>query len=139
VGLAENKDFFTRYIETIFNDGRHDQLSEFVSPDAVDHDPLPGTEGMPILEGLTAFLDMRRQAFPDFKYTIEDVLAEGDKVFGRLTMHGTHSGAFLGTPASGAQVEMKVMTLVHIQDGKITNHWGRPDMISLLRQIGAIK
>ncbi len=66
---------------------------------------------LPILEGLASFLDMRRQAFPDVMYTIEDVLAEGDKVFGRLTMHGTHTGAFLGSP----------------------------DMVSLLRQIGAIK
>lgn len=139
MGEVENKEFFTRYIETIFNDGRHEALPEFVAAEAVDHDPLPGTEGLPILEGLTAFLDMRRQAFPDFKYTIEDVLAEGDKVFGRLTMHGTHQGAFLGIQPTGAQVEMKVMTLIRLQDGKVMEHWGRPDMISLLRQIGAIK
>jgi steroid delta-isomerase-like uncharacterized protein len=136
---AENKDFFKHYIEVIFNEGRHDRLADFVAVDAVDHDPLPGTENMPILEGLASFLDMRRQAFPDFKYTIEDVLAEGDKVFGRLVMHGTHTGAFLGIPASNAQVEMKVMTLVRLQDGKVQEHWGRPDMVSLLRQIGAIK
>jgi steroid delta-isomerase-like uncharacterized protein len=136
---AENKAFFREYIEVIFNEGAHDRLPDFVAEDAVDHDPLPGTEGMPILQGLTAFLDMRRQAFPDFKYTIEDVLAEGDKVFGRLVMHGTHTGAVLGNPASGAQVEMKVMTLVRIEDGKVKEHWGRPDMIALLRQIGAIK
>ena len=66
------------------DEGAHDRLAEFVSADAVDHDPLPGTEGMPILEGLASFLDMRRQAFPDFKYTIEDVLAEGDKVIDAL-------------------------------------------------------
>ena len=136
---AENKEFFRRYIEVIFNEGRHDLLADYVASDAVDHDPLPGTENMPILEGLATFLDMRRQAFPDFKYTIEDVLAEGDKVFGRLTMHGTHTGAFLGIPASGASCEMKVMTLVRLQDGKVQEHWGRPDMMSLLRQIGAIK
>ena len=135
---AENKEFFRRDIEVIFNEGRHDRLPEFVAEDAVDHDPLPGTEGLPILEGLGKFLDMRRQAFPDFKYTIEDVLAEGDKVFGRLTMHGTHTGAFLGHAPSGVQAEMKVMTLVRLQDGKVMEHWGRPDMMSLLRQIGAL-
>jgi steroid delta-isomerase-like uncharacterized protein len=139
MALEENKDFFRHYIEVIFNEGAHDRLAEFVASDAVDHDPLPGTEGLPILEGLAAFLDMRRQAFPDFKYTIEDVMAEDDKVFGRLTMHGTHTGAFLGIPASGVPVEMKVMTLVRLQDGKVAEHWGRPDMVSLLRQIGAIK
>jgi steroid delta-isomerase-like uncharacterized protein len=136
---AENKEFFRRYIEVIFNEGRHDLLPDYVASDAVDHDPLPGTEAMPILEGLATFLAMRRQAFPDFKYTIEDVLAEGDKVFGRLTMNGTHTGAFLGIPASGVSAEMKVMTLVRLQDGKVQEHWGRPDMMSLLRQIGAIK
>lgn len=136
---AENKEFFRRYIEVIFNEGRHDLLPDYVASDAVDHDPLPGTETMPILQGLASFLEMRRQAFPDFKYTIEDVLAEGDKVFGRLTMHGTHTGAFLGIPASGVNAEMKVMTLVRLQDGKVQEHWGRPDMMSLLRQIGAIK
>lgn len=116
------------YIEVIFNEGAHDRLAEYVAADAVDHDPLPGTEACRSSRGLAAFLDMRRQAFPVFKYTIEDVLAEGDKVFGRLTMHGTHTGAFLGIPASGVPVEMKVMTLVRRQDGKVAEHWGRPDM-----------
>jgi predicted ester cyclase len=54
-------------------------------------------------------------------------------------MHGTHTGAFLGIPASGAKAEMKVMTLVRLQDGKVAEHWGRPDMMSLMCQIGALK
>ena len=66
------------------------------------------------------------------------MLAEGDKVFGRLTMQGTHTGAFLGHPASGAKAEIKVMTLVRIEDGKVIEHWGRPDTVSLLRQIGGL-
>ncbi|MDQ3643718.1 MAG: ester cyclase, partial [Actinomycetota bacterium] len=76
---AENKEFFRRYIEVVFNDGRHDLLPDFVLEDAVDHDPVPDAEGLAILEGLTAFLEMRRRAFPDLRYTIDEVMAEGDK------------------------------------------------------------
>lgn len=76
---AENKELFRRYIAVVFNEGRHDLLPDFVFEDAVDHDPVPDAEGLPILEGLTAFLEMRRRAFPDITYTIDEVMAEGER------------------------------------------------------------
>jgi steroid delta-isomerase-like uncharacterized protein len=133
---AENKEFFRRLIEVVFNEGRHDLLRDFVSETSVDHNPVPDAEGQPVLDGLTTFLEMRRRAFPDLVYTIDEVMAEDDKVFGLLTLRGTHTGASGGFPPSGAQVEMKEMTLVRIQDGKIVERWGIVDMASLLRQFG---
>jgi hypothetical protein len=62
---AENKEFFRRYVEVVFDAVRHELLPDFVSVDAIDHDPAPDAEGVPILEGLSALLQMRRRAFPD--------------------------------------------------------------------------
>lgn len=133
---AENKEFFRRYTESVLNEGRLDLLPDFVLEDAVDHNPVPEAEGLPILDGLTTFLQMRRRAFPDLTYTIEEMMAEGDKVFGLLALHGTHTGASGGFPPSGAEVEMKEMVLVRIQDGKIVERWAIADVASLLRQFG---
>jgi steroid delta-isomerase-like uncharacterized protein len=133
---AENKEFFRRYIEVVFDAGRHELLPDFVSADAIDHDPLPDADGVPILEGLTEFLQMRRRAFPDLSYTIEEMLAEGDRVFGLLTVRGTHTGAYGGYPPSGTQLEMREMTLIRIQDGKVVERWGLADLVRLFRQLG---
>ncbi len=133
MGADENKALFVRYTEEVFTQGKHELLYEYLDPGAVDHDPVPGSDGT--IDALKAFLDRRRAAFPDFRYAIEDVIAEGDKVVGRLTMHGTHEGEFLGHAPTGKPVEMKIITIVRIADGKIVEHWGRPDLVGFMRQL----
>lgn len=73
---------------------------------------------------------------PDLALPIEDVVAEGDKVLVRLRVKGSHGGDLMGVPATGRPIDIAVMDLFVIQDGKLVEHWALLDNLSLLRQIG---
>ena len=76
-----------------------------------------------------------RVAFPDAQSTLEDIFAEGDRVAYRLTIRGTHTGEFLGVPASGRQVAVSFIAIVRIVDGKLVEEWGGLDQPDLIRQM----
>jgi predicted ester cyclase len=76
-----------------------------------------------------------RAAFPDAEATLEDLLAEGDRVAYRLTIRGTHRGAFLGVPPTGRRVTVAFFAIVRIEDGKVAEEWGGLDQVDLLRQL----
>ena len=76
--------------------------------------------------------------FPDYQTVIEDLVAEEDKVAARIKMTGTHTGDFMGIPATGTRVEFSGMYIVRIKEGRITEHWGEEDGVSLLTQLGAM-
>ena len=78
-----------------------------------------------------------RAAFPDITIEVEDVVESGDLIAFRSTMRGTHLGEFLGIPASGRQVTVGLLDLVRVADGEFIEQWGGPDMLDLLRQLGA--
>jgi steroid delta-isomerase-like uncharacterized protein len=78
-----------------------------------------------------------RTAFPDARATLEDIVAEGDRVAYRLTIRGTHEGAFLGVPATGKRVEVSFLAIVRVAGGKLVEEWGGLDQVDLLRQLGA--
>jgi len=86
-----------RIPEEVFNKGNLAIADEVFAPNYIEHVPLP--PGMPTgIAGLKAFVTGLRAAFPDFKYTVEDEMTEGDQVVQRLTASGTHQGEFLGWP-----------------------------------------
>src|SRR5664279_2628715 len=99
-----------------------------ISPDVLDHAAQPGTP--PGLEGVRQFFTMLITAFPDLAATVEDVLAEGDRVSARITVRGTHTGPFLGIPPTGKPATLSVMDMYRIADGKIAEHWGLTDQVS---------
>jgi predicted ester cyclase len=74
-------------------------------------------------------------AFPDAEVTLEDIFAEGDRVVYRLTIRGTHTGDFLGVPASGRAVAVSFVAIVRIADGKLVEEWGGLDQPDLIRQM----
>ena len=76
--------------------------------------------------------------FPDYQTVIEDIIAEGDKVAARIRMTGTHTGPFMGIPASGRKVDFTGMYIARIEGGKIVEHWSEEDALSLMRQIGVM-
>lgn len=90
----QNKAIYRRFIQEVFNEGRVDLLHEVLSNSYVFHDAPPGTPSGP--EGVKQIVTMFRAAFPDLKITIEDQVAEGDKVCSRSTMRGTHRGVIFG-------------------------------------------
>ena len=87
--------------------------------------------------GYLTIIAMMRAGFPDIQWTLEELIAEGDKVAARFTMRGTHQGTFFGVPSSGKTIEVKAMNFYRIADGQIVEEHGQPDLLGLLQQIGA--
>lgn len=77
-------------------------------------------------------------AFPDGRWELEDLVAEGDKVAVRDTFHGTHQGVFLGVPPTGRQVTMGGIHIFALAEGQIVDHWNQRDQLGLMQQLGAI-
>jgi steroid delta-isomerase-like uncharacterized protein len=90
----------------------------------------------PTKDGVKTFFETVLAAFPDFKMTPQQVIAESDLVSVYLTATGTHRGEFLGIPATNKSVSVNVFDLMRVQNGKITEHWGITDNASLMQQLG---
>ena len=133
----QNKALIGRLIEETFNRGNMSLANEILAPGFVDHEELPGGISND-REGFKTLTTMLRSAFPDFKATIEDILAEGDKVVVRMTWSGTQKGEFMGIPATGKSVSFGVIDIIRIAGGKVVEHWGQMDSMGLMQQIGAI-
>lgn len=137
MSIEQNKALVRRMVEEIFNRGNIGRADEFLAPDFVEHEELP--PGMPSgREGVTQLTAMLRRAFPDFKATIDDMVAEGDKVVLRMTWRGTHKGEFMGVPPTGKSVSFGVIDIIRVAGGKLAEHWGQMDSMGLMQQLGAI-
>ena len=130
----QNMERFRRLILVGFGQGDLAVVDELFAPDFVEHQAGVRPPSAAGVKGIIAYL---RQALPDLTYTIEDLAASGDKVWGRLRSRGTHRGTFMGIPPTGAQIAITVIDICRFVDGKIVEHWGVPDRLSLLEQIGA--
>ncbi len=135
MSIEENKKIVQRYQE-IYNSNDLDALGEVVSEDLLTPKIMPGIPtGM---EGAKAAHRIMLAGFPDYRTIIEDLFAEGDKVAVRITMMGTNTGSFMGIPATGKHVSFTGIYIARIADGKIVEHWGEEDSVSLLQQLGAL-
>ena len=99
---TENKNIARRYMDKLWNEKNLDELNNLVSADFVNYSPLPGMP--PDREGLKQFLSFSGETFPDGHYTIEDMIAEGNKVMIRGSFEGTHRGEFMGVSGSGKEI-----------------------------------
>ena len=131
-----NKALIRRLVEKVQNQHNVDALDEFLAPSFVNYDPLPGLPGT--LEGAKQLHTMLFAAFPDLQMTIHDQAAEGDKVWTRKTASGTHRGELFGIPATGKHVSWKIIDIMTIRNGKVTEHWVVADVMSLMQQLGAV-
>ena len=124
---------FTEFINT----ASETLAAELISPDAIFH--VPGrSEPMRGPAGYLAIIQMMRGGFPDIQWTIEEMVAEGDKVAARFTMRGTHLGTFFGTPATGKKIAVQALNIYRLSGGQIVEETGQPDLLGLLQQIGAV-
>jgi steroid delta-isomerase-like uncharacterized protein len=135
--VSEKNKAATRAEFEIWGTGELDKLDELVAPNVVHHDPYDpyAEEG---LEGLKRSIELNRTAFPDIEITVEDQVAEGDKVVTRWTAAMTHKGELGGVKPSGKRVTMRGTTIERFEDGKVVEAWRSMDTLGLLRQIGAI-
>jgi steroid delta-isomerase-like uncharacterized protein len=111
--------------------------AELIAPDAIFH--VPGQpEALRGPGGYLALVGMLRGGFPDLQWTLEDVVAEEEHVAARYTMRGTHRGAFFGVPPTGRPITVQSMAFYRIAGGQFVEEHGLPDMLGLMRQIGAV-
>jgi len=139
MSVEENKAVVRRFIEAA-NNIRGDVtkikpfIDEFLAPTHVHHTPT----GENRLERTVGVYNMIVGAFPDLHYTIDDIIAEGDRVVTRLTQTATHRGPFQGIPATGKPVSFKGVDIFKVANGKSTDEWSFPDMLGLMQQLGAL-
>ena len=136
MSTEENKALVRRYTQEVFNAHNPDRTQEFVAGNVVSHNLPPG---MPSgVEGIKQMTHMFVSAFPDLHLTIEDVIAEGDKVVERWTGTGTQQGAFAGIPPTGKRVTTTGIDIFRIANGKVVEHWSNSNDLGVFQQLGVI-
>ncbi len=135
MSAEENKALLRRYVEEVWQNGNIAALDDFLAPTYQRH--VSPTAPPLTREGQTQRLTRFRAAFPDVELTVEDVLAEGDRIAFRSTIHGTHQGAFQGIAPTGIRITVALLDVVRIEKGRFAEQWGGPDLLDLLRQLGA--
>jgi steroid delta-isomerase-like uncharacterized protein len=133
---AANKAVIRSFIEDVLNAGDLARANDLVHESFIELDPLPGQQQG--REGLKAVISQLRSAFPDIRWTIAEMVSEGDKVVTRFTWVGTHRGAFLGIPATGKPVEVKGVVIDRLEAAKMADSRILMDTLGLLQQLGAI-
>ena len=130
------KALYRQFVEDIINGGRYELIPEIFDPGYLDHSAPPGAPGG--LGGVEAVFRMFRGGFPDVHFNIQSMLAEGDKVATRVVGSGTHNGAFMGIAPTGKKATWGSHGIFRVANGRIVEHWGQPDILALLAQIGGI-
>ena len=134
MSTERNKAVARRVWKEAINEGNLSVLDEIVAEDAVDHSAVPGTaQGR---EGVKQMISMYQNAFSDFHATLEDLIAEGDKVVQRVTVRGTHTGELMGIPPTGKDIEISAIHISRFKDGKEVEHWSNADIMGMMQQLG---
>ena len=137
VSAEENKALARRWFEDLFNTGNLEVTDEIIAPEHVNHDPtLPDIPTGP--EGQKQIVNLYRGAFTNAHISVEDQLAEGDRVVTRWTGSGTHQGELMGVAPTGNQVRITGITINRVSGGKIVESWSNYDAFGMMQQIGAI-
>jgi steroid delta-isomerase-like uncharacterized protein len=138
MSIDTNKAVARRFLVEIFGEGKLAVADEIIAPDHINGGPgaLPGLPPGP--EGSKQFVTAYRNAFPDVKFTVDEQIAEGDKVVTRWSAHGTHKGELAGIPPTGKSAKVTGMGIDRIVNGKIVETWGVFDQFGMLKQLGVI-
>jgi steroid delta-isomerase-like uncharacterized protein len=137
MSTEQNKTLVGRWWEALDQGTALQMIGETYASDYILHDPsLP----QPVhgVEGVRAFVTSVLAAFPDAQYTIEELIAENDKVVQYITVRGTHQAEFQGIPATGRQISVWIMVISRIANGKIVEEWQLFDALGMLQQMGVI-
>ena len=130
-----NKQVFRQLIEEGFSQGKLEVLDDVFAPNFIEHQDgfVP-----PNVEGVKGAIVSLRTAAPDLKLTIEEIIANGEKTWARITGRGTHRGPFMGRPATGRPFAITVIDICRFENGKIVEHWGVADRLSMMAQLGLL-
>jgi steroid delta-isomerase-like uncharacterized protein len=125
--MTEENKAIARRVYEIISTGDFDRAEEIVDPDAPDNELLPDDPPAKLIDTFEETFSEAREAFPELTVRVEEVMAEGDRVAARMTMHGTHRGEFQGIAPTGKRVEVRAIDMFRISNGKIVEHWGHAD------------
>jgi steroid delta-isomerase-like uncharacterized protein len=125
--MTEENKAIARQVYEIVSTGDFGRAAEIVDQNAPDNELLSHDPPAKLIDTFKDTFAEAREGFPDLSITIEDVMAEGDRVAARVTMRGTHLGEFQGIAPTGKRVEVKAMDMFRISNGKIVEHWGHAD------------
>jgi steroid delta-isomerase-like uncharacterized protein len=136
MSTGENKAVVRRFFEELLSTDNLALADEILSPDfrfyfAGSPDPMD-------LKRYKDFLAARRAAFPDRRFAVEDMIAEGDKVSARFTMRGTHNGELRGIAPSGREVTMSGIDIIRLKEGKMVEDKVEVDQLGMMQQLGMI-
>jgi steroid delta-isomerase-like uncharacterized protein len=133
---SDSKAVVRRYYDAVLNQRRVEVLDEIAAEDYLEHDPFPG-QGNGRAD-LKARVGMLFGAFNPLHFTIEDLIAGGDKVVVRWTNAGTQSGGFMGMPATGKEFGIAGIDIHVVRDGRLAEHWHVVDMLAQMQQLGFV-
>jgi len=125
-----------RLIDEGFNQGRLTVADELIAHDLIEHQNY-GPQHAPGPSGVKAVILSLRSAFSDFHLRIEDVAINGELVWLRSVATGTHAGPYMGRPPTGLPIRVEVFDVLRVHAGQVVEHWGVPDRLGALQQIGA--
>jgi steroid delta-isomerase-like uncharacterized protein len=134
----ENKAKARRLLEEGFSQGDVGVVDEVLASDFVCYDPNSESGVVRGADTIKGEIEYFRNALSDLTYTIEDQIAEGDKVVTRYTVSGTHQGELFGVPATGEQVRMTGIAIDRFEEGKMVEEWPEYDLLGVMRQLGAV-
>ena len=129
----ENKAIVQLFINEFQNHGNEDLALEILAENFIDHSAIPPFT--PDRMGVINLFRMLRSSFSGLQAEIEDQIAEGDKVTTRKTFYGTHTGEFFGVPSTNRPIQLGVIDILQVENGKFTDHWCQVDFAGLMQQI----
>ena len=136
--LEEHKALIRRWFEEVWNKGRAEAIAEMMSEDCVCHGLSEDSQPLHGAAGFLPFHAQFREAFPEIKVVVEDVIAEGDKLSARCSVSGRHTGDSLGFKATNLSVDFDGIGMARIRDGKFVEVWNNFDFMKMYKQLGAI-
>ena len=131
-----NKAVIRRFVEEVQNQKNWETFDELNASDFVNLSAPPGVPSDKA--GGKLFLSAFIDAFPDSYVTIEDMIAEGDRVVTKKTFNGTHTGELNGIPPTGNRVSIQYVDIMRVRDGQIIEHWLSMDQLSFMQQLGVM-
>jgi steroid delta-isomerase-like uncharacterized protein len=134
--VEDNKALDLRFVNEVLNAHDLDVLPDLVAEDFVEQNPPPG-QG-PGREGLRQFLAEMFEAFPDLRWRVREMVAEGERVAAWSTWEGSHRGAFFGVPPTGRSVSVEAWTIDRFRDGKLAESRIIMDVMGLMQQLGVV-
>jgi len=136
MSTEDNKALVNRYFNAAWNQGNPAVIDELFAANFHAHNP--GVPNGGSREGFKQFNSVFRSAFPNLRISQDDVIAEGDQVVTRFTVHGTHQGELQGIPPTGKQMTITGIEIVRVSGGKIVEAWVEFDQLGMLQQLGVV-